>query len=315
MNKKILGIVFFCISLLLLISGCSSAGSDKDIKSLIIADQFGLAYGPVQIMKEKGFLNEELEDYNIEWVQLGNTTAIREAILADKLDVGFLGIPPFLIGYENGMDWKIFSGLSSSPLGLVTNDTSIKSLKDINSSHRIALPQPGSIQHILLSMGAEREFGDAKYFDNQLVTMKHPDGMNALLANSDIDLHFTSPPYLFEELKAENASLVISGDQCFGDDFTFIVGMTTKKLYEDKDAFRGLNEALKKSIRFINENKEESLDILSSYYDYDRETLEVYLYESGIIYSEELKGLDNFIRFMKDSDYLKNLYTEEEVTW
>jgi len=313
--KKTMILILLIIAIYFTFSACAKNESDEDIKSIVVAEQFGLAYAPVQIMKEKGFLDEELKDYNIEWVKLGNTTAIREAMLADKLDVGFLGIPPFLIGYENGMDWKIFSGLSSSPLGLVSSDASIETIKDISNTDRIVLPQPGSIQHILLSMAAEKEFGDAKYFDKQLVTMKHPDGMNALLSKGDANLHFTSPPYLFEELKEEDTSLVISGDECFGENFTFIVGMTTNRMYEDKEGFEGLSNALAKSIKFINENREESIIILSSYYDYDIETLENYLYESGIVYKGDVDGVDTFIEFMNDAGYLKEVYKEEEVTW
>ncbi len=51
---------------------------------------------------------------------------------------------------------------------------------DFSPDDRIALPQPGSIQHILLSMAAEKQLGKHDVFDNQLVTMKHPDGMTAL---------------------------------------------------------------------------------------------------------------------------------------
>lgn len=289
---------------------------DKEVdKTIIIAEQFGLAYAPIQIMKDQNFLSDQLEGYDIEWVKLGNTAAIREAMLADSLDIGFLGIPPFLIGYENGMDWKVFSGLSSSPLGLVSSDVNINSLSDIKTNDRIALPQPGSIQHILLSMAAEKTFGDAKYFDDQLVTMKHPDGMNALLSDGDVKFHYTSPPYLFEELKEENTQLVIDGATCFGDDFTFIIGVTTQAFQEDEAAFNALNTAMREAIEFINTHREESLDILSQYYDYDRDVLEDYLYHQNIQYTSEVKGMATFVDFMHNNGYLENTYNEEVLEW
>ncbi len=55
------------------------------------------------------------------------------------------------------------------PLGLVVNDASITTLEQLKDAGKIALPQPGSIQHILLSMAAGRELGDSKALDNQLV--------------------------------------------------------------------------------------------------------------------------------------------------
>ncbi|MDM8533619.1 ABC transporter substrate-binding protein [Clostridiaceae bacterium HSG29] len=193
------GLIILVIILTLLLSSSCSKKEEITSKDLIIADQFGLAYAPVQIMKEKGYLNDELKDYEITWVKLGNAAAIREALIADKLDVGFMGIPPFIIGADKGTDWKIFSGLSRSPLGLVSSDERIKTINDIEESDRIVLPQPGSIQHMLLKMAAENSFNDSSIFDKQLITMNHSDGMNALLSESDVNLHFTSPPYLIHK--------------------------------------------------------------------------------------------------------------------
>jgi len=296
------------ILLMLTLVGCG-----QEEKTIIIAEQYGLAYAPIQVMKEKGFLDSKLADHTIEWVKFGNTTAIREAMVADRLDVGFLGIPPFIMGSDKGMDWRIFTGLSRAPLGLMGKE-SIESLKDIQADERIALPQPGSIQHILLSMAAERELNDATYFDDQLVTMKHPDGMQVLLTGNDIDYHFTSPPYLFEE-KNQGMTEIISGETCFGDEFTFIVGITTPDFHEDEAAYQALNEALLETLEFMKESPEETLDILENYYDFDRETLETYVYDSGIVYETEVKGVETFVEFMFRNGYIEKQIEEDDLLW
>lgn len=311
--KKILRIILVITMCLACVSCHNRTGEDD--KKIVIAQQFGLAYAPLQIMQAKGYLEEALPEYEIEWVKLGNTAAIREAILAESLDVGFLGIPPFLIGYENGMEWGIFTGLSSAPLGLVSSDQNIKTLEDIKASDRIALPQPGSIQHILLSMAAERTFGASDYFDQQLITMKHPDGMNALMSGREVTLHFTSPPFLYEELQADSLSLVIDGDTCFGGDFTFIVGMTTREFRENDLTYQALKEAVESSINFMETSPEESIAILQNYYDYDREKLKDYVYGNGIKYSTEVKGLEGFIDFMQNNGILENSIELEEILW
>lgn len=311
--KKILSIILV-ISMCFLFASCHEQ-TGQDDKKIVIAQQFGLAYAPLQIMQAKGYLEEALPEYEIEWVKLGNTAAIREAILAESLDVGFLGIPPFLIGYENGMEWGIFTGLSSAPLGLVTRDQSIKSLEDIKPTDRIALPQPGSIQHILLSMAAERTFGASDYFDQQLLTMKHPDGMNALMSGGDVTLHFTSPPFLFEELQEDQLSLLIDGDTCFGDDFTFIVGMTTREFKENETAYQALKEAVKSSIHFMETSPEASIELLQNFYDYDADKLKDYVYDKGIKYSTEVEGLEGFIDFMQGNGILENSIELEEILW
>src|SRR6056297_3356159 len=111
------------------------------------------------------------------------------------------------------MEWKIISGVSMSPLGLMAYKGNINSINDITLNDRIALPQPGSIQHILLAMACEKEFSDPDKFDEILVSMAHPDGMNAFLSRKEITAHFTSPPYIFEELKTGDIHRILSGKQ------------------------------------------------------------------------------------------------------
>jgi ABC-type nitrate/sulfonate/bicarbonate transport system substrate-binding protein len=76
------------------------------------------------------YAQQEEIHIQIEWVQLGNATAIREAMLARELDFGFMGIPPFLIGLDKGTNWQLIHGLSECPLGLVSFDPNVKSLED-----------------------------------------------------------------------------------------------------------------------------------------------------------------------------------------
>jgi NitT/TauT family transport system substrate-binding protein len=132
MFKKLAIAVILFLLALGIITGCAASEKTKetstaDEKRVIkIAEQYGLAYAPIAIMKEKKMLEEKDESLSVQWKTLSNTAAIREAMLVDDLDIGFMGIPPFMIAYNNKMDWKIFTGLSSSPLGLVVNDENIK---------------------------------------------------------------------------------------------------------------------------------------------------------------------------------------------
>ncbi|MCT4598437.1 MAG: ABC transporter substrate-binding protein [Vallitalea sp.] len=308
MKSKILIVIL----LMFVLVGCGK----KDDNTVKIAQQYGLAYAPIQIMKEKGFLEEELPDKQIEWVKLANTVAIREAVLADDLDVGFMGIPPFLIALDNGMEWKMMTGLSSCPLGLVTYDNNIQSLSDFTKQDKIALPQPGSIQHILLAMACERELGKADALDNLLVSMKHPDGFQALMGRQHIKAHFTSPPYVFEELANKNNHMIISGEEAMGSEFTFIIGACTKNFYtNNKDEYEALKRAVDKSIEFIINNEEETIDILTKLYKLDKDKLKGYLNYEGMKYETDISGVNQFVDFMVRNDYLRRTYELDEVIW
>lgn len=312
-KKRILAALLLMV--FLLTPGC--AGNAANGEPVIrIAEQYGIAYAPVQVMKEMGFIEEELEGIRVEWEQMPNTTAIREAMIAGQLDVGFMAISPFLIGWDKGMDWKIATGLSYVPVGLVAGKD-IASLEDLTQEHRIALPQPGSVQHILLSMACEREFGDPQKFDNQLVTLSHPDGVQALLAGSEIDAHFTSTPYLETELGEEGFHLILDGKEAFGQDFSFIVGATTAAFHDDNpQVYQAFINGIQKAVDYINENPQESAELLTKYYDMEADVIEGYLTNPDAEFSTVAKGMKNFGDFMLESQYISKTYDDiDQILW
>lgn len=317
MNKKAMAKALIVVLLISLTAvGCGSE-TKKGTAIINIAEQYGFAYAPLQIAKELKLVEKNLPGVTVNWKQLGNTTAIREAMLANEVDIGFMAIPPFLIGWDKGMDWKIAFGLSSSPVALVTNREDISSIRDIGDKDRIALPQPGSIQHILLSMACERELGDAKRLDNLLVTMAHPDGMNALLAGKEITAHFTTPPYLLQELQVKGMHEILNGKQAFGKDFTFIAGVTTRKFHDEKSReYEAVLKSVAEAMDYMKDNRKEAVEILSRQYEMSVEEVEKNLSVEGLEYSLSIKGVDDFAGFMERNGYIsKSPGSIKEIIW
>jgi len=303
---KIRQLKIFCIILLAaILFSCTGKNSDEK-KIFSIAEQYGLAYAPLQIIRINSILEKKLPGWEIKWEKLVNTAAIREAMLSGNLDAGFMAIPPFLIGYGNGMQWKVFTGLSAVPVELVTWKDNINSLKDFTAGDRIALPQPGSIQHILLSMAAEKQLGNAKYFDNQLVTMAHPDGMNTLMQKRDISAHFTAPPFIMQELKIEGFKSILTGEEAAGGSFTFAIGAVTDSFSTaNPEAVSMLIKAIDEACSFIINNPEKAAELLAVEYQSDKNDILEYITWKGMNYSTDINGTDEFIDFMKSSSYLK----------
>ena len=331
-HKTIFSLMILSVMILnlsVLLTGCQvekatdpsgETKSENQPKEIILAEQFGIAYAPLQIMKAQGFLEKELvqaglDQTEVKWKQLGNTTAIREAMLSGDLDVGFVGIPPFLLGLDNGMDWKIMCGLSESRVSLMTKDPKVEKLKDLKSSHKIILPQPGSIQHILLQMAAEKVLGDANAFDQQLLALAHPDGVTTFTAGDEQQLHFTTPPYIQKELQVPGAREILEGKAAFGGDFTFIVGICPERFAENEVLYQALLNAIEKSILYMNEYPEETILVLSEAYEYSPEELKEYLKIEQMKFSQEVKGVQQFVEFMFENGDLKKIYEEKELFW
>ena len=115
--------------MLLLLTGCR----EKEDQVIGIGEQYGIAYAPLNIMKELGILEKKLPGVKIEWKQFGGPTAIRESMLSGEVDFGFMGVGPVLIGIDNGMEWKYATGISSNEVAIVTADPNIRTLKDFSS--------------------------------------------------------------------------------------------------------------------------------------------------------------------------------------
>ena len=306
MKSKITGIIILFVAVFGTFLTASCSGRENEIT---IAEQFGLAYAPLQIIRINGILEKMLPDTEIKWVRMDNTAAIREAVIAGDVDIGFMGIPPFLIARDKGMEWQIFTGLSRAPLGLVVDTGKVKDFRDLLNNKTIALPQPGSIQHILLCMASEKYLNDPSAFDDNLVTLNHPNGMNALLSGN-VDAHFTSPPFIFQEVETEVQGsypyrVLITGDEAFGGEFTFIVGMAASSFAEKRrEQINAVRKALEEGILFIKTNPEKAAETLSVIYKIAPRVLEDYLKNDGLFYTTRIQGLERFIDFMTLKGYL-----------
>jgi NitT/TauT family transport system substrate-binding protein len=264
-------------------------------------------------MKARGYLEEELPGTTIKWVRLANTAAIRETALAGDVDAGFLGIPPFLIALDQGMSWKLLCGLSRAPVGLVVPNGRWNTLGDLPSDAGIALPQPGSIQHILLGMALKKVRGDSSFLDHSLISLKHPDGMNALLSGS-VDGHFTSPPYIFMESDSPGFEILLTGEEAMGGPYTFIAAMVTEDAYAKNPSFPGaMKRALEKTISYMADHPEETMILLSESYSLDAEILRDYLGRPGMVFETSLRGVDQFVSYMQEEGYLKNIHSPGEI--
>lgn len=283
-----------------------------------IAMQFGLGYAPVMLLDKLNLIEKYAPGTKVTWLQLGSGAAINEALIAGKADIGSMGVGPYLIGIDKGAPWKMAAALVIQPLGLQVNDPNIKSLKDIKPTDRIALPAPGSIQHIILAMAAEKELGSPNALDNNLVAMAHPDGAIALMAGgTGITGHFTSPPYIFEELQDPNIHQVVEGFDAFGGQFTFLVSVATEKFHDNNPMlYAAFVQALSEAISYINSNPEKTAELLAPDFGLTVEQTLKYLTWPGTNYTITPYGIMGFAEFMTKAGYLDRVPgSYDEIAW
>lgn len=319
MKRSVLVVLLLVV--LLALSGCGETNQQAQAPTAVpkmrLAVQFGLGYAPLTVADELDLFAKYLPGVEVEWKQFGSGGAIREALIAGELDAAVMGIPPYLIAWDKGADWKVAAGVCVMPLGLQTYRDDLQTLSDFGDDDKIAYPSPGSIQHILLSMAVEKELGDPKALDHLGVAMAHPDGAAALLTKRDIAAHFTSPPYLFQELEDPAIHQVVSGRDAFGTEFTFLVAVATKDFHDNNpQAYAAFVMALSEAEAFINENPEEAARILAPTFNLDEATTLKYLTWSGMNYTTTPYGLMGFAPFMQEAGYITRLPEKlSDIAW
>ncbi len=305
-------IAALCLAgLLLAAGGCGK----KEQESIGIAEQFGIAYAPLQIMKEKKFLEEKLPGVEISWKQFGGPTGIREGMVNGEIDFGFMGVSPVLIGIDNGMQWRYAAGLSSNEVAVVTSRDGVESLRDLTDKDRISILSPACTQHVLLCMLAEQQLGDAHALDSRLVSMNHPDSVNALLSGTEITAHVSTPPYISQETEG-GARVIATGEEIMGEPFTFITCVAMEAFYEEhREYYDAFQEALQESVDYINENRQEAVRLLAPVYGISEAQLEEQMGYNGTIYSTELNGVGHFSRRMQEMGFISQDRPMEDMVF
>jgi NitT/TauT family transport system substrate-binding protein len=200
---------------------------------LTIAYQPGLGYAPLILMKQQRVIERRYPGTSVEWKVLASGTPITNGVISGDIQIGAVGTGPMLVGWARGVDWKIIAPLNLGDLWLMARDPNIRTVADLKGK-RIATPTNTSIQAVMLRKMAQVKLGDPKALDSGLLAMDHPDGMQALLSGQ-IDAHFTSPPFQFQE-RLRGAHIVGKSYSYFGA-HTFLVTVMTQKFYGDYPEF------------------------------------------------------------------------------
>ena len=243
-----------------------------EVSEITVSKEYGIGYLPFMIMEHEKLVEKHakasgLGDLKVTWQTFGGSGLTQGAILAGRLDFASSGVPWFLTLWDktNG-EVKSLGAMDSMPLYLNTRNADVKSLKDFSEKDRIALPATkSSIQAMTLQMAAAQTFGagNATKLDNITVSLSHPDAMTALLSGvSELNSHFTSPPFQDLELKDPRIHKVVNSYDVLGGAATFIIASTTTKFYQaNPKTYQAFADALAEAETLINSKKPEAAAI------------------------------------------------------
>ena len=228
---------------------------------ITIAYQFGIGYAPLFILKQQRTLERQFPGLNVEWRQLASGTPITDGIISGNIQIGAMGTGPFLVGWNRGIDWRVIAPLDEADLWLMARKPEIRTIADLRGK-RVATPTATSIQAVVLRKMSEVKNGNARALDSGLVSMDHPDGVQALLSGQ-IDAHFTSPP--FQWIEQQQGARVIGRSYNYFGAHTFLVTVMTQRFYDQYPAFsRRFYFLVRSAITMLNKNPRTAARILAA---------------------------------------------------
>ncbi|MBD8576685.1 ABC transporter substrate-binding protein [Pseudomonas syringae] len=232
-----------------------------------IAQQFGIGYLILDVVRDQKLIEKHGQQQGlaieVNWNSVSGATAMNEALLAGALDVVSAGVPPMLTVWDRTkgkQNVKAIAALGSMPNYLLTNNPQVKTLKDFTDKDRIAVPAAGvGFQSRTLQIETAKQFGNDQFkkFDTISVSLAHPDATAALLAGgSEINSHFSSPPFQYQALENPNVHKVLSSYDVLGGQATFNVLYTTQKFHDDNPkTYKAFYDALAEAEQIIKADK------------------------------------------------------------
>jgi NitT/TauT family transport system substrate-binding protein len=250
------------------------AQSKAEVDEVVVAPQFGLAYVPMHVMSsekliEKHLARNGLPRTRVNWARTTGGAAANEALLSGAVHISSGGVGPLLTIWDRtkgNYDVKGLGTFDRTALFLNTINPKVKTLKDFSDSDRIAMPAVKvSIQAVTLQMACEAEFGAGNHgkLDHLTVSMSHPDGTAAMLSGkSEVNSHFTSPPFMFQQLEDQRVHRVVNSFDVLGGPTTFNSAYATSRFRADNPrTFKAVFDALVEAHEFIQKNRADAISI------------------------------------------------------
>lgn len=285
----------------------TSLAARAEVTDLKIAEQYGISYLPLMIMEDQHLVEKYakeagINDLKVTWAKFAGGNVMNDALLSNSLHFASGGVAPMVTLWaktRGNYDVKAVAALNSMPLYLTTRNPNVKTIKDFTDKDKIALPAVKvSIQAVTLQMAAEQAFGPGQQnkLDRLTVTMSHPDGQAALLSGtSEVDAHFSSPPFQYQQLEKPGIHKVLDSYQVLGGPATFNLVWTTSRFRnENPKVYAAFTKALDEAIAMINKDKK-------------------WAAEAYLRISKDKDSLDNVVKMLNDPE-VKYTTTPENVT-
>ena len=267
---------------------------------------------PFFVAQDRGFFTEE--GVNVQVVgPFDAGPAEMDALAANQLDMGYVGIAPSVLAAARKIDLSIISGVNLEGSALVT-EISINNVADLKTK-KVATPAPGSIQYVMLGMLLSKNFmsfSDLELFPG---TIKPPD-MPQSLQTGRISGYFVWEPFVAKSVAGGyGKALVESKDIWPGHPCCVVVTRNDFALTKDR-VVAAVVSAHRKAVQFIADNPADAKAIAQKWTKLDAAVIDNAFTRVKYTYDLSKNDVKRFVReiiSLGESGTIKPIITSDDV--
>jgi NitT/TauT family transport system substrate-binding protein len=239
---------------------------DSGEKAINVGYFPNISHAPAMVGIEKGIFKEELGDYEISTSNFSDGSLFMDALSTGQVDIGYAGPGPVLNRYLQGGEVVLLANASVGENVLVVrNDIEYNSVFDLEGKI-VATASTGCTHDLILrkmlqveGLAVEENGGTVKRLPQKQSTMI------GLFEQKQIDAALVSEPWatLMEEQGV--ARVVVDANEVPWEGELPATVLVVRKDYLEKnpEAVAAFLKANDKAIEFLNNNKEESIQIIA----------------------------------------------------
>jgi sulfonate transport system substrate-binding protein len=306
--KKLINIFLLGICVMSLFSGCGGEQSEQATsdKVLRIAIQPSATWAPLWYMKDKGLLEEALQEKGItvQWTEFDAGMSMNESFAAGQQDIGVSGDVPTISPLAAGQKNQIIAnggGGDKIQAIVVGNDSGITDAKGLKGK-KIGIAFGSSAHHMLDSV---LQNNGMSLDDVTTVNITAGDAETSLL-NKQVDAVAFWEPNVTFLLDKKVGRLLCDQTGCLNGGGPIFA--TEKYIKSNPDAVKIFLEQYAKAAKYLKQHPQEVAEVVANHYHCTPEQMVKIFdeYEYPVkISQKDIDGLQNTIDFMKKINIIK----------
>ena len=325
MSKKLLAVLLIMIIVSVPLGGCIDK---KEAPKEVTKEKITLKVGylpsmcqAIYVLKQYETLERELGVDAVEYKRYESGPLITQAFAQGDADIGFMGIPPVMIGIDKGVPIKVIASTHSEGSSLIAKTRAYKNLTQLGSiqavlkqfdGKSIGAPGKGSIQDVILRTELKKAGVNASVKNIPIAST-----LPALLNEGQIEAYVVWPPFEMEGVLKGYGDVVIPSDELWPYNPCCALVVTNKFEKEHPETVQKLVELHNYASLFIIAHPEELANAANVELGINNESalasIEFSPKYCALPDDRYINSTMDFVNALKELGYTTNNLTEDQI--